>query len=86
MRYLLSFNDGSDYHGQLVHLSKVLFPRSKRTPQIRMKSLPQSRGYVRLTGITISRISDGRTAEDWTSYDALGMMRQLGLIPEPGQS
>lgn len=40
---------------------------------------------VEFTGITISRISDGRIAEDWTSYDALGMMRQLGLIPEPGQ-
>lgn len=40
---------------------------------------------VDFTGITISRISEGRIAEDWTSYDALGMMRQLGLIPEPGQ-
>jgi predicted ester cyclase len=44
---------------------------------------PPTGKHVRFTGVTISRISEGRIAEDWTSYDALGMMRQLGLIPTP---
>lgn len=31
-------------------------------------------------GIVIARIEDGKIAERWASYDALGMMRQLGLL------
>ncbi|WP_089808535.1 ester cyclase [Halogeometricum rufum] len=30
-------------------------------------------------GIVIARVEDGKTAERWASYDALGMLRQLGL-------
>jgi steroid delta-isomerase-like uncharacterized protein len=40
---------------------------------------------VTVTGITINRISGGKIAESWTNYDALGMMRQIGAVPEPGQ-
>jgi predicted ester cyclase len=34
---------------------------------------------VELPGITISRIEDGRIAEDWTSSDGLHLLRQLGV-------
>ena len=37
---------------------------------------------MEMTGITIKRLSGGKIAEAWTNFDALGMMRQLGLIPE----
>jgi len=40
---------------------------------------------VDCSGIVISRIEEGKIAEDWANFDDLGMMRQLGLIPEPGQ-
>jgi hypothetical protein len=40
---------------------------------------------VQITGITISRIEGGKIAEDWINYDALGMMQQIGAIPEPGE-
>lgn len=33
---------------------------------------------VRLWGITISRLRDGRIAEDWSSFDTLELIRQLG--------
>jgi len=36
---------------------------------------------VRVNGITISRIEDGKIAEEWENYDALSMMQQLGAIP-----
>ena len=36
-------------------------------------------------GVTISRIEGGKIVEDWDIYDALGMMQQIGAIPEPGQ-
>ena len=35
------------------------------------------------TGITIDRIAHGKIAETWENWDALGLMRQLGAIPEP---
>jgi steroid delta-isomerase-like uncharacterized protein len=38
---------------------------------------------VRVTGITISRIADGKIAEEWTNWDTLGMLQQLGAIPAP---
>jgi steroid delta-isomerase-like uncharacterized protein len=40
---------------------------------------------VRVTGITINRIAGGKIAESWSQYDALGMMQQIGAIPEPGE-
>jgi predicted ester cyclase len=40
---------------------------------------------MEITGITIKRVSDGKIVEAWTNFDALGMMQQLGMIPEPSQ-
>jgi len=40
---------------------------------------------VDCTGIVISRIEEGKIAEDWASFDDFGMMQQLRLIPESGQ-
>ena len=34
---------------------------------------------ARLWGITISRLRDGRIAEDWTAVDSLELLRALGL-------
>ena len=34
---------------------------------------------IEVTGITISRLRDGRIAEEWVEWDALGLTRQLGL-------
>ncbi|ACL65061.1 protein of unknown function DUF1486 [Anaeromyxobacter dehalogenans 2CP-1] len=37
-------------------------------------------------GITIARFRSGKVAEEWTQWDALGLMRQLGVSPtaQPG--
>lgn len=37
-------------------------------------------------GIIVARIEDGKIVERWASYDALGMMRQLGLLPDSAPS
>jgi predicted ester cyclase len=36
-----------------------------------------------MTGVEIDRFVDGKAAECWTSADYLGLMQQLGAIPEP---
>jgi len=38
---------------------------------------------VSLAGVHILRLKDSRIAEHWGSNDDLGLMRQLGVIPEP---
>ena len=40
---------------------------------------------VTVRAFTLQRFSGSKIAEDWAHYDALGMMRQIGAIPEPGQ-
>jgi predicted ester cyclase len=40
---------------------------------------------TRSTGISVERFSAGKTVEDWTNWDALGLMQQLGVIPALGQ-
>jgi steroid delta-isomerase-like uncharacterized protein len=44
--------------------------------------VPPSSNRMEITGITIKRLSDGKIVEAWINFDALGMMQQLGKIPE----
>jgi len=48
--------------------------------------MPATNKSVTITGITIERIAGGKIAETWNTYDQLGMMQQLGVVPAPGQS
>ena len=41
---------------------------------------------VAFTGITISRCEGGRIAEEWEITDAVGLLRQVGAIPEMVES
>jgi predicted ester cyclase len=43
---------------------------------------PPTGKRMEITGITIKWLSDGKIVEAWTNFDALGMMQQLGMIPE----
>jgi steroid delta-isomerase-like uncharacterized protein len=43
--------------------------------------LPATGKKVELSGITIWRIVDGRIKEEWSAFDQLSMMQQLGLLP-----
>ncbi len=47
---------------------------------------PPTGNRAEVTGITIGQVADGKIVEDWTNIDALGLMQQLGLIPEAGQA
>ena len=43
--------------------------------------LPATGKKAELSGITIWRIVDGRIKEEWSAFDQLSMMQQLGLLP-----
>jgi steroid delta-isomerase-like uncharacterized protein len=37
---------------------------------------------VTVSGLTLSRVQNGKIVEEFQNWDALGMMRQLGAMPE----
>jgi steroid delta-isomerase-like uncharacterized protein len=41
---------------------------------------------VTFSEIVIDRVVDGKVEEHWFELDLLGLMQQLGAIPEPGHS
>jgi steroid delta-isomerase-like uncharacterized protein len=47
---------------------------------------PPTGKRITVSNITITRLEGGKIVEEWTESDTLGMMRQLGLVPEPGDS
>jgi predicted ester cyclase len=34
----------------------------------------------------MSTVAEGKIVEDWTNFDAMGMMHQLGMVPEAQQA
>lgn len=36
---------------------------------------------VTVTGITISRVANGKIAEEWSNWDTLGLLQQVGVVP-----
>lgn len=47
--------------------------------------IPPTGKEVEFTGISMYRIEEGEIAESWTVEDDLGLMRQIGAVPETGQ-
>ena len=37
---------------------------------------------VTISGVSIARFTGGKMAEGWVNWDALGLMQQLGVVPE----
>jgi len=40
--------------------------------------------HATVVGYTLNRVVDGRVVEAWDSFDQLGMLFQLGVLPPPG--
>ena len=59
--------------------------RFRGTHRGEMDGIAPTSRHVDCTGIVISRIEEGKIAEDWANFDDLGMMQQLGVISKPGQ-
>jgi steroid delta-isomerase-like uncharacterized protein len=55
------------------------------THQVDLPGLPATGKHAKWTGITIYRVVDGKVVEERGEEDALGMLRQLGVIPQPEQ-
>ncbi len=45
--------------------------------------LPATGKRIRIAGMTLLRIVNGKIMEEWPSFDQLDFLRQLGLMPAP---
>ena len=43
--------------------------------------IPPTGKKINFTGMTISRVEQGKIVEGWWNYDMLGLLQQLGVIP-----
>ena len=79
-----------DYHStvedQIAEGDKVVTRFiSEGTHQGELMGIAPTGNRVRVTGIDIDRVEEGKIVEHWSEADLLGMMTQLGVIPESGQ-
>ena len=60
--------------------------RSRATHLGEYMGVPPTGKEVEFTGISVYRIEGGKIAESWNSEDQFGLLRQIGAVPQPGQS
>ena len=56
--------------------------RLRATHRGAFAGVPPTGREVELSGIEIVRLAGGRIVEHWDEIDALGLLRQLGALPE----
>jgi steroid delta-isomerase-like uncharacterized protein len=85
--YLGAFPDGhTTVEDMVVEGDKVAYRWTFRgTQQGELIGIPPTGEQVEITGITINRLSGSKIEEQWNNFDQLGLMRQLGVAPAPGQ-
>jgi steroid delta-isomerase-like uncharacterized protein len=44
--------------------------------------VPPTDKFITVTGVNIYRIAGGKFVEQWTEFDQLGMLQQMGMIPQ----
>ena len=53
------------------------------THQGELMGIAPTGNRITITGITIHRIADAKIVEEWSNWDALGLMQQIGAAPSP---
>jgi ketosteroid isomerase-like protein len=48
-----------------------------------LMGVPPTGATIAVEAITILRIAGGKIAEEWTVWDALGLLQQVGAVPAP---
>jgi steroid delta-isomerase-like uncharacterized protein len=48
-----------------------------------INGIPPTGRTIAVEALTMHRVADGKIAEDWTVWDALGLLEQIGAIPAP---
>jgi steroid delta-isomerase-like uncharacterized protein len=85
--YLRAFPDANiTIEDQLVDGDRVVTRWTGRGTQTgEFMEMPPSGKTVVVSGVQIDRFSGGQIVEEWTLFDQLGMLQQLGAVPAPRQ-
>lgn len=59
--------------------------RARGTHTGTFQGIPPTGRSGEMSGTTIDRLADGKLVECWANTDDLGMLRQLGVVPAPGE-
>ena len=83
--YRRAFPDArSTVEDQIAEDDKVVTRwRARGTHRGDLGPIPPTGREFEMEGVTIERIADGKIAEVWVARDELGLLRQLGVVPEP---
>ena len=59
--------------------------RARGTQRGELMGIPPTGITGEVSGMEFLRVVGGQIVEDWTNWDALGLLQQLGAVPKPGQ-
>lgn len=81
--YLVAFPDANFVIDDQIAEGDLVATRwtATGTHQGELMGIPPTDVFATTTGITIMRVADGKIVENWSQWDALGQMQQLGVIP-----
>ena len=87
-KYLAGFPGGGiTVDDQIVDGDKVATRWTGRGTQTgEIAGIAPTGKEVTISGLTISRLEGDMVVEEWTTWDTLGMLIQLGAIPEPARA
>ncbi len=85
--YRAAFPDTSfSVEDQIAEGDRVVYRWTFRgTHRGELMGIAPTEKQVTITGITVDRISGGKIEEEWNNFYRLGVLRQLGAVPAPGQ-
>ena len=85
--YLRAFPDADiTIEDQLVEGDRVVTRWTGRGTQTgEFMEMPPSGKKVAVPGVQIDQFSGGKIVEEWTLFDQLGMLQQLGAVPATKQ-
>jgi steroid delta-isomerase-like uncharacterized protein len=74
-------------HEQVAEAGKVATRWSARgTHAGEIAGIPPTGKEVTVSGLTISTLAQGKVSEQWTTWDRLGMLVQLGAVPAAAEA
>jgi len=81
--YLVAFPDANFVIDDQIAEGDLVATRwtATGTHQGELMGIPPTDVFATTTGITIVRVADGKIVKNWSQWDALGQMQQLGVIP-----
>jgi len=82
--YLAGFPDGRITIEEQLAEGDLVATRwtGRGTHQGELMGIPATGKQVTVSGLTLSRLQNGKVVEEWSNWDTLGMLQQLGVVPD----